>query len=158
MTNKTTANLTIYATEYQKLIRSYDENEITGCKFKILEKYCVCIHVFTDQHNGYTAQFLGFSIIVSNTTDIRHGVVCFRETEDNRSTIPAVFDIDCHETGRYVFYYNERIPSFGYPHGYSEFAHADICEIEVYGTLDFSYVLTWKTCGFVKKDIVDSLS
>ena len=89
--------------------------------------------VFTDKNNQYTSRFLGFSIVVSNTTNPRDGVVCFRDTKLNRSTIPAVFDIDCHVTGRYVIYYNERNPELSYPQDYSQFAYAELCEVEVYG-------------------------
>ena len=60
-------------------------------------------------------------------------MVCFRDTKLNRSTIPAVFDIDCHVAGRFVIYYNERNPQLGYPQDYSQFAYAELCEVEVYG-------------------------
>ena len=89
--------------------------------------------VFTDKNNQYPSRFLGFSIVVSNTTNPRDGVECFRDTKLNRSTIPAVFDIDCHVTGRFVIYYNERNPELGYPQDYSQFAYAELCEVEVYG-------------------------
>ncbi|XP_078330389.1 uncharacterized protein LOC144617718 [Crassostrea virginica] len=89
--------------------------------------------VFTDKNNQYTSRFLGFSIVVSNTTNPRDGVVCFKDTKLNRSTIRAVFDIDFHVTGRYVIYYNERNPELGYPKDYSQFAYAELCEVEVYG-------------------------
>ena len=95
--------------------------------------------VFTDKNNQYTSRFLGFSIVVSNTTNPRGGVVCFRDTKLNRSTIPAVFDIDCHVTGRYVIYYNERNPELGYPKDYSQFAYAELCEVEVYGIYCFFF-------------------
>ncbi|XP_078330401.1 uncharacterized protein LOC111110994 [Crassostrea virginica] len=92
-----------------------------------------------DKNNQYPSRFPGFSIVVSNTTNPRDGVVCFRDTTLNRSTIPAVFDIDRHVTGRYVIYYNERNPELGYPKDYSHFVYAELCEVEVYGIYCFFF-------------------
>lgn len=90
-------------------------------------------HFLADSSNGYTSRFLGFSIYVSNTTSKIDGVLCYKDNIFTTETIPAVFNITCAEYGQYVIYYNERLPGLVYPHGYSKYAFADICELEVYG-------------------------
>lgn len=42
-------------------------------------------------------------------------------------------DIFCSVVGRYVIYYNERLPGIAYQEHYSQYAFADLCEVEVYG-------------------------
>ena len=102
--------------------------------------------LFTGQSES-ASRLLGFSIHVSNTTNIRDAVVCFRDTQNNMSTIPALYDLDCHVIGRYLFYFNVRIPSYRYPPGYSRYAFADICEIEVYGRYCFSFLVIKNNCS-----------
>lgn len=76
---------------------------------------------------------MGFSIYVSNTTSKIDGVLCYKDNIFTTETIPAVFNITCAVYGQYVIYYNERLSGLVYPHGYSKYAFADICELEVYG-------------------------
>lgn len=70
---------------------------------------------------------------VSNTTSLLGGTLCFKDSDFTKSTIPAVLNISCPVYGQYVIYYNERLPGVVYPDGYSEYAFAEICELEVYG-------------------------
>lgn len=75
----------------------------------------------------------GFSIIISNTTNPKNGVVCYHDRQDATHTIPSQVDIFCSIVGRYVIYYNERLPGITYKENYSQYAFADLCEVEVYG-------------------------
>ncbi|XP_061194947.1 uncharacterized protein LOC133203115 [Saccostrea echinata] len=83
--------------------------------------------------NGYTERFLGFYVFVSNTTSPRDGYLCFQDTIYNKSTIPAVANITCTVHGQYVIYYNERLPNVTYTDEFSDYAHNELCEVEVYG-------------------------
>nr|XP_022306155.1 multiple epidermal growth factor-like domains protein 10 [Crassostrea virginica] len=84
-----------------------------------------------DVNNVNTKTFLGFSVYLSNTTDKEDGVLCFRDTNYTRATIPNPVNIECPYHGRYIIYHNNRthIP---YPTDYSNYAFTNLCEVEVY--------------------------
>ena len=76
--------------------------------------------------------FLGFSVYISNSTKKEDGVLCFRDTNFTRATIPNPVNITCPYHGRYVIYYNNRTHP-PYPERYSEYAWIALCEVQVYG-------------------------
>ncbi|XP_078328732.1 uncharacterized protein LOC111112398 [Crassostrea virginica] len=85
------------------------------------------------RNNGFVPRFLGFSLYVSNTTNKSDGILCFKDTNFNLDTIPAVFNTTCSLHGQYVIYYNERLAGKTYPAGYSNYAFNELCELEVFG-------------------------
>ena len=91
------------------------------------------LNYFVGPENHYADRFLGFSLYVSNTTDKLEGTLCYKDTEFNRTTIPAVFNTTCPLHGQYVIYYNERLDGVTYPQEYSKYAYNEICELEVFG-------------------------
>lgn len=81
----------------------------------------------------YADLYLGFSVYVSNTTDILHGTLCFKDNIYTKSTLPSVFTTDCFVHGQYIIYYNERIQGVVYPDDYLSVVRTALCEVEVYG-------------------------
>lgn len=75
---------------------------------------------------------MGFSVFISNTTNREDGVLCFRDTDYTRATIPNPININCPHHGKYVFYYNNRTHK-PLPDGYSTSTYVDLCEVEVLG-------------------------
>ena len=95
--------------------------------------FCIYITYFLlDENNPYTGIFLGFSVYISNTTNKEDRVLCFRDTNYTRATIPNPVNITCPYQGRYLIYYNNRTHR-PYPKGYSDDPWIDLCEVEVYG-------------------------
>ncbi|XP_078329051.1 uncharacterized protein LOC144623935 isoform X1 [Crassostrea virginica] len=91
-----------------------------------------------DKENYYSSYFLGFSVYISPTPSKDDGVLCFKDTNYTRATIPNPVNITCPYHGRYVIYYNNRTDK-PFPDGYSKEAYNDLCEIEVYGCRNLGY-------------------
>lgn len=91
---------------------------------------CVKSLIFT---GFYADLYLGFSVYVSNTTDILHGRLCFKDDIYTKSTFPSAFTTDCFVHGQYIIYYNERISGVDYPDDYLSVVRIALCEVEVYG-------------------------
>nr|XP_022311806.1 receptor-type tyrosine-protein phosphatase epsilon-like isoform X2 [Crassostrea virginica] len=88
---------------------------------------------------SYTSRMAGFFLYVSNTTSKEDGHLCFHEIQKVNSTPSEDQRISCSVHGRYVFYYNERLPNVTYPSYYSPTAFYELCELEVYGCRNVGY-------------------
>lgn len=81
-------------------------------------------------------RFAGFSLYVSNTTDIHDGYLCYKDGPD----LPSLdFNINCTPNitiGRYVIFYNERLVGIRYPVGYETTSvYTELCEVTVIGII-----------------------
>lgn len=82
-------------------------------------------------------RFAGFSLYVSNTTDIQRGYLCYK---DGPELPPLDFNTSCITHGRYVIFYNERLSGTQYPVGYSTTGViTELCEVTVTGTSMFIF-------------------
>lgn len=79
-------------------------------------------------------RFAGFSLYVSNTTDIiPSGVLCYK---DGPELPPLDFNINCITNGRYIIFYNERKNGITYPLNYETTSvYMELCEVFVSGRL-----------------------
>ncbi|XP_078330375.1 uncharacterized protein LOC144624445 [Crassostrea virginica] len=84
------------------------------------------------ENNPFTTSFLGFSVYICNTTNKKDGVLCFRDTNYRRATIPNPAIIRCPYYGRYVIYYNNRTHK-PYTDENSSTAYIELYEVKVYG-------------------------
>ncbi|XP_065922548.1 multiple epidermal growth factor-like domains protein 10 [Magallana gigas] len=95
----------------------------------------VNIRIQFKDYKGYTmrqrGRFAGFSLYVSNTTNRHMGQLCYK---DGPQLPPLDFHTNCITHGRYVIFYNERIPGTTYPIGYVESpVFTELCEVTVTG-------------------------
>lgn len=60
------------------------------------------ILIVSDAYNSYTGRFSGFSVYVSNTTNMEDGYLCFKDTIYTMTTKPNPLNITCITHGRYV--------------------------------------------------------
>ncbi|XP_056014351.1 multiple epidermal growth factor-like domains protein 10 isoform X2 [Ostrea edulis] len=72
----------------------------------------------------------GFSLYVSNTSNIGSGHLCYKDGSD---LPPLDFSTTCISHGRYVIFYNERQPGVQYPAGYELTSVTELCEVTVLG-------------------------
>ncbi|XP_065922546.1 receptor-type tyrosine-protein phosphatase epsilon [Magallana gigas] len=95
----------------------------------------VNIRIQFKDYKGYTTRqrgrFAGFSLYVSNTTNRHMGHLCYK---DGPQLPPLDFNTNCITHGRYVIFYNERIPGTTYPIGYEVSpVFTELCEVTVTG-------------------------
>lgn len=82
-------------------------------------------------------RFAGFSLFVSN--DGQKESLCYKD----EPLLPQLnITIACNTAGRYVRFYNERLPGVTYPSGYELTVYTELCEVIVYGNDNcFAYSL-----------------
>lgn len=85
-------------------------------------------------------RFAGFSLYVSNTTDIDSGFLCHRDGPE----LPELdFKTNCITHGRYIIFYNER-RNIKYPAGYIiSSVFTELCEVTVTGMFMSEYSSTF---------------
>ncbi|XP_062622133.1 multiple epidermal growth factor-like domains protein 10 [Saccostrea cucullata] len=88
------------------------------------------IHITYAKNSADT--MAGFSLYISDDDiNFRNGHLCYNH---NDSTLPELYmEINCKVHGRFLTFYNERLPDVKYPDGYSATAIIQLCEITVTG-------------------------
>lgn len=93
-----------------------------------------------------TQRLKGYSIRVSNTSDVTPGStdVCF--ADDRSSTLPTLINQDCEVSARYVWFYQTNV--------YESTNHVpilEICEVQVFGKLTriMSSIYTIHFCAYI---------
>lgn len=92
------------------------------------------------QHLTATRQrgrFAGFSLYVSNTTDLHSGYLCYK---DGPPELPPLdFNITCITNGHYIIFYNERRDGIRYPLNYEiGSVYMELCEVFVTGRFKYN--------------------
>ena len=93
--------------------------------------------IFNLVPNGFSQRLAGFFLYVSNTTNNKDRHLCFHKIQPENNKPSDDQRINCSVHGRYVIYYNERLPNVTYPRYFSTYAYYELCELEVYGKLIF---------------------
>ncbi|XP_062600475.1 uncharacterized protein LOC134262101, partial [Saccostrea cucullata] len=80
-------------------------------------------------HNRQRGRLAGFSLYVSNTSEINNSYLCYH----NGPELPPLDNINiCTMHGRYVTFYNERNET-SYPVGFENTIITELCEVNVMG-------------------------
>lgn len=77
-------------------------------------------------------RFAGFSLYVSDSdADMKSSNLCYNDTP---LLPPLNFTTICLKQGRYIIYYNERLPGATYPTEYElKNVYTELCEVKVQG-------------------------
>nr|XP_022309675.1 multiple epidermal growth factor-like domains protein 6 [Crassostrea virginica] len=88
------------------------------------------VHITYAQNSADT--MAGFSVYVSDErNNFKGGHLCFHHNAD---TLPAqIGEFECKVHGRYLTFYNERLPNVQYPDLYSSSAVIQLCEVNILG-------------------------
>lgn len=93
------------------------------------KEFVLLLHLFVEKRQR--GRFAGFSLYVSNTGDIPGSAKCY---EDRNQLPPLNFTTTCTEYGRYVIFYNERVPDNDYPAEYENTnVFTELCLVTVQG-------------------------
>lgn len=101
-------------------------------KIQLVPSLCLMFlyHLIAKRQRG---RFAGFSLYASNTTDRHSGYLCYK---DGPALPPLDFNTNCTTRGRYVIFYNERLPKTSYPIDYETSpAITELCEVTVTGII-----------------------
>ena len=100
-----------------------------------------CIFVFKERRQQ--GRFAGFSIYVSPDGTRDNSSLCYKDGPK----LPAlIFTTTCITSGRYVTFYNERLPGVTYPDGYVvDSVYTELCEVTVHGKKNYkSLLVPWR--------------
>lgn len=77
-----------------------------------------------------TIRLRGYSIRVSNTSDVPPGSTEACLTDNSSSTLPTVIQEDCKRTTKYVWFYQPKVISWN-----DKVPILEICEVQIFGKL-----------------------
>ncbi|XP_078329596.1 uncharacterized protein LOC111116882 [Crassostrea virginica] len=93
------------------------------------------VNLLFKNYDGYErrqqGRFAGFSIYVSSNGMRNNSSLCYKDGPE----LPALnLTTPCITSGRYVTFYNERLPEVTYPNGYvMSLVYTELCEVTVHG-------------------------
>ena len=92
--------------------------------------------VYKDRRQG---RFAGFSIYVSSDGTRDNSFLCYKDGPQ----LPVLnVTTTCITSGRYVTFYNERLPGVTYPDGYVvDHVYTELCEVTVHGKKNYKSFL-----------------
>ena len=96
-------------------------------------------YIFVYTESRQQSRFAGFSIYVSSDGTRDKISLCYKDGPE----LPALnFTTTCITSGRYVIFYNERLPGVTYPNGYAvDVVYTELCEVTVSGKNCYKFLL-----------------
>ena len=112
-------------------------------------------HIPVHKERRQQGRFAGFSIYVSSNGTRDNTSLCYKDGPK----LPALnFTTPCIKSGRYVDFYNERLPGVTYPDEYVvDSVYTELCEVIVHGKKIYKSII-YLSCSAIGNNFSNEIS